>query len=263
MDIQVLYAHNTLRNYNFVLIEPELGNALVIDPLVVDPILACVQKKRAVVTHIINTHAHQDHIGGNSELVAATGAKIMAHHASVTEIPDVTLPLYQGDIIKHGASQLHVVDTPGHTHSHVCLWLKEGDGAFFSGDTLFNAGCGRCMSVGDIGTLYDTFATKITTLPDSTVVYPGHDYLANNLAFAISVEPDNYYAQELLANLPKLHRPLQPYLTTIGEERLINPFLRLDSKSLIANLCQRQALTGPDVSAKEVFIALRQLRDIW
>ena len=92
--------------------------------------------------------------------------------------------LARGDVIKVGRTvELEVLDTPGHTRSHVCL-LAHGDApALFCGDTLFNAGAGNCHNGGDPGLLYETFVNQLARLPDTTRVFPGHEYMARNLAF--------------------------------------------------------------------------------
>ena len=104
------------------------------------------------------------------------------------------------DVVRVGKTvELECLDTPGHTMSHVCL-LAHGDSpAIFSGDTLFNAGAGNCHNGGHPEELYQTFADQLARLPDETRVYPGHDYLANNLRFTLDREPDNVAAARTLA----------------------------------------------------------------
>jgi hydroxyacylglutathione hydrolase len=168
-----------------------------------------------------------------------------------------------GDVIKVGKRvELECMDTPGHTMCHICLRSHTDEPALFSGDTLFNAGAGNCHNGGDPERLYETFAEQLARLPDDTRVYPGHDYLANNLRFTLDREPDNAAAAELLARHGN-QDPERALVTTLGQEREINTFLRLRSPSVIARL--REAF--PDLPAepdpKTVFLKLRELRNRW
>src|SRR6185436_6647729 len=100
--------------------------------------------------------------------------------------------LRAGDVIRVGKTvELECLDTPGHTMSHVCLLAHGDKPAIFSGDTLFNAGAGNCHNGGHPAELYATFANQLSRLNDATRVYPGHDYLVNNLRFTLDREPDN------------------------------------------------------------------------
>src|SRR5262247_609524 len=105
--------------------------------------------------------------------------------------------------------------------------------ATFSGDTLFNAGAGNCHNGGHPQQLYETFSQQLTRLPETTRVYPGHDYLANNLRFTLDREPDNAQAANVLARYGA-HDPANAHVTTLAEEKEINTFFRLRSPTVIA-----------------------------
>src|SRR5205823_5704904 len=124
--------------------------------------------------------------------------------------------------------ELECLDTPGHTMTHVCLFAHTGQPALFCGDTLFNAGAGNCHNGGDPAVLYETFVTQVARLPDATRVYPGHEYFARNLEFTLDREPDNAAAATTLADA-RQHHDAQARVTTLGEEKEINTFLRLQS----------------------------------
>jgi hydroxyacylglutathione hydrolase len=127
---------------------------------------------------------HWDHIGGNSEVVSVTSAKIIAHQNAKDLIPNISRGVKHGEIIKVGKSiELECLDTPGHTMSHICLLSHTEIPALFSGDTLFNAGAGNCHNGGNPQELYKTFADQLNKLPSTTQIFPGHDYLINNLEF--------------------------------------------------------------------------------
>jgi len=146
--------------------------------------------------------------------------------------------------------------------SHVCLLARAGQPALFCGDTLFNAGAGNCHNGGHPAELYKTFSEQLAKLPASTLIYPGHDYIENNLRFTLSREPDNRRARELLGRLAD-QDPGNAYVTTLDVEREINTFFRLTSPTVIAKL--REAF--PDLPEKPdqrtVFLKLRELRNAW
>jgi hydroxyacylglutathione hydrolase len=259
--IHRIWTGNALRNFNYLVACPETGEALAIDPLDHAGCLAEAKVKGLGITQVLNTHEHSDHTGGNGPLIAATGARLLAHHAA--RIDGIDTGLRAGDIVRVGKRvELEVLDTPGHTLTHVCL-LAHGDApALFTGDTLFNAGVGNCRHGGDPDRLYDTCATQIARLGDAVRVHPGHDYLERNLGFTLDREPENTAAAALLPRIAGDGGARAP-VTTLGEERAINTFLRLDRPEVVRRL--RQAF--PDLperpDARVVFRHLRALRDRW
>lgn len=262
MQIEIIDAQNRGRNYNYLIGCQKTKKALAVDPIAVDACLARAAELGWEITHIVNTHEHIDHTGGNEAMRAATGAKLCAHYLAPIANVDILLrgdhSLQIGETVK-----LEVLDTPGHTLAHVCLWgVDENDiPHLFSGDTLFNAGCGNCLHGGDVDKLYHTFSAQLERLPDETRLYPGHDYINNNLTFAFSVEPHNPHItalQQKLLNHPK------PYITTLREERLVNPFFREDSSEIERSLRDEGfALPLEQVTRKDIFLALRELRNKW
>ncbi len=168
-----------------------------------------------------------------------------------------------GDVIKVGKRvELECMDTPGHTMCHICLRSHTDQPALFSGDTLFNAGAGNCHNGGDPAALYATFADQLAKLPGNTRIYPGHDYIENNLKFTLAREPDNAAAQQLLPAVTG-HDPATSLVTTLEQEQRINTFLRLTSPSVIAKLRESFPDLPDRPDAKTVFIKLRELRNKW
>jgi len=259
--IYCLYQNNALRNFNYIVACPLTKEAVVIDPLDGARCLQVAEQHGLTLTHIINTHEHWDHIAGNETIAKATNAKVMAH--AKANIPNMARGVQAGEIIQIGKSlQFSVLDTPGHTFTHICL-LTHDDGvpALFSGDTLFNAGCGNCHS-GDMDLLFKSISTQLFLLSDDTRIFPGHDYLANNLAFAQTRDPHNPIIQAWLSKA-KTQDPTQPIVTTIGIEKQINPFFRLTSPNVIQQLQADFPAIGSSPSAYEVFTHLRTLRNRW
>jgi len=146
--------------------------------------------------------------------------------------------------------------------SHICVLSKTDQPALFSGDTLFNAGAGNCHNGGHPNELYDTFHDQLVSLDDSTLIYPGHDYLINNLQFTLDREPDNESAQKMLSEFEQ-QDPDDALVTTIGQERDINTFFRLDSASVIARLQEQFPEIGDPPDPRTVFLKLRELRNSW
>ena len=146
--------------------------------------------------------------------------------------------------------------------SHICILSHTDEPALFCGDTLFNAGAGNCHNGGHPNELYMTFASQLAKLPDTTRVFPGHDYIVNNLEFTLDREPNNARASSLLSEL-RDQDPGDAMVTTVGLEKDINTFFRLQNPEVIEKL--REAFpdleTEPD--EKTVFLKLRELRNKW
>ena len=258
-----IWSGNSLRNFHYLIADPDSGEALAVDPLDWRLVLHTAKQRGWKIAQILNTHEHSDHTGGNVGLKDATGAKVLAHEGAAPRIgTGIDRGLKKGDLIKVGRVELECLDTPGHTMTHVCVLSHTDTPALFCGDTLFNAGAGNCFNGGNPEVLYDTFAMQLARLPDSTRVYPGHEYLARNLEFTLDREPSNRDAGEFLAEAKK-HQPADAPVTTLGEEKRINTFLRLQSPAVIARLRERFPDIGERPDAKTVFVKLRELRNKW
>jgi hydroxyacylglutathione hydrolase len=263
MLVERIWAANSLRNFQYLIACSQSGEALIVDPLDANQCLAVARERGFTITQILNTHEHDDHTAGNAAVVAATGARVLAHAGAAARIGGVDRGLSRGDVVKVGKTvELEALDTPGHTRSHVCL-LAHGDApALFCGDTLFNAGAGNCHNGGDPGLLYETFVNQLARLPDATRVYPGHEYMARNLAFTLDREPGNADAEKLLAAARALE-PTAARITTLGEEKRVNAFLRLQNPQIVARLREKFPDIGEKPDARTVFVKLRELRNSW
>ena len=247
---------------------PETREAAAIDPLDHELVLKRAKELGWTIRAVINTHEHHDHIGGNEQVLSATGATLYAHHNAMDKIANVDVGLNAGDVISIGTSvELIALDTPGHTFCHTCLYyMGKPEGgyspALFCGDTLFNAGVGNCHNGGNAQALYQTFAEQLFLLPEQTRIYPGHDYIVNNLQFTLAREPDNSAAQVLLAAMEQWTSTTH-FISTIELERKINAFFRLDNPQIIEMLRKSFSDIGDNPSAETVFIRLRELRNSW
>ena len=263
MIVEQIWTGNAYRNFNYLIACPETGEALAIDPLDYPKCLQAADERGWTITQVLNTHEHGDHTGGNSGIVKATGAKIIAHKDAARRIPNMDRGVGAGDVIKVGNTvELECLDTPGHTMCHICLLSHTDQPALLSGDTLFNAGAGNCHNGGHPEELYETFNSQLEQLGEDTLLYPGHDYLINNLGFTLDREPDNTVARDMLDKYQD-QDPDDALVTTLAQEREVNTFFRLDSPSVIANLVEKYAELGDSPDPKAVFLKLRELRNSW
>lgn len=264
MIVERIWTGNAYRNYNYLIACPETGEALAIDPLDHEKTLNTAKAKGWRITQVLNTHEHHDHTGGNAQVIAATGAKLIAHEKSGGKIDGVDRGVGAGDIIQVGKTvELECLDTPGHTLCHICLLSHTETPALFSGDTLFNAGAGNVHNGGDVNALYDTFSRQLARLPAHTELYPGHDYIENNLRFTLAREPGNGDARALLDQVVNNRDPARMPVTTLGQERAVNTFMRLDSAGLIQQLRSDSPDLPAEPDAANVFRRLRELRNSW
>lgn len=263
MIVKQIWTGNAYRNFNYLIACPESGEALAIDPLDHKKCLDFAKEQEWQITQILNTHEHGDHTGGNRPMVAATGAVVLAHHAAGESIPEMTHGVTAGAVIKVGKTvELEALDTPGHTMSHICLLSRTQTPALFCGDTLFNAGAGNCHGGGHPVELYQTFSRQLMELPENTLIYPGHDYLNNNLEFTLDREPGNTAARKILKKT-KDQDPNNPLVTNLAQEKEFNTFFRLQSPEVIDQLRLKFSDIRENPDPQTVFIKLRELRNSW
>ena len=262
MIIKQIFTYNNYRNFNYLLACSSTKDAMLIDPLAAKKCMDVAKNEGFNIVGIINTHEHMDHIGGNDAIIKNTGAKLYAPKNARNSIPNIDYGLGAGDILRFGKSvEIEVLDTPGHTMSHVCLIAKAEINNLFCGDTLFSAGVGNCHHGGNPNSLYETIYGQLIKLDKNTKIYPGHDYLKTNLEFTLSLEPKNKNAFKLLKKAKSEEFSVN-YVSSIENELNINTFFRLKENSIIKSI-QEKGEQLEDTSPKEVFLALRRLRNSW
>ncbi len=160
--------------YSYLLWDPESRDAAIIDPVLEQSSrdISLIRRLRLRLRYTLETHMHADHITGSGALREALNSIVLVHENSGAKCADVLVK--DGDFIPLGRQRIHILATPGHTGCDICLLV---DGAVFTGDTLLIGGCGRTdFQLGDAGQLFDSITQRLFTLPDSTIVFPGHDY---------------------------------------------------------------------------------------
>lgn len=240
-------------NYGYLVHDPASGATASIDTPEVGPIMAALEKRGWKLTHILNTHHHYDHAGGNAELKEKTGCTIIGPRGEQDAIPGIDIAVGEGDIVELGTARARVIDVPGHTRGHIAYSFAD-DHVAFVGDTLFALGCGRLFE-GTPEQMW-TSLNKLMALPDDTVIYCAHEYTQANARFALSVEPQN---AALVARAKEIDdkraKGEWTVPTTIALEKATNPFLRAASGDLRATLGMASA---KDV---DVFAETRHRKD--
>ncbi len=240
-------------NYVYLAHDPSSAQTAIIDPAVVDPVMDAANQKGWSITHILNTHHHADHTGGNLEIKEATGCTIVGPRNDRDRIPGIDIEVGDDDTYMLGNAKAHVFDVPGHTRGHIAYWFEESD-TLFCGDTLFAMGCGRLFE-GTPEQMWSSLS-KLNSLPGETKVYCAHEYTQANGRFALSVEPENEALVQRMHDVDRKRQDNIPTVpSTLEEEWATNPFLRVESDDLQRNI---GLLGGDPVS---VFAKTRRLKD--
>jgi hydroxyacylglutathione hydrolase len=242
-------------NYCYLLHQPGKTDAIVVDASEDAPVLAALEARGLTPRAILATHHHVDHVGGNEGLLRRyPGLKVFGYRTDKGRIPGQTDFLedeQEFDAAGIGVKALHI---PGHTLGALAY---VAEGAAFTGDTLFAAGCGRLFE-GTAAQMYESLNLTLGALPDDTRVYCGHEYTLSNLKFAQALEPNNPEIARKLAWAQERRQEGVPTLpSTMREERMTNPFLRVGEKDVIAALKEPPA----DASPQAVLAVVRKMKD--
>ena len=234
MTCEILILKVLNDNYAYLLADKTTRQAAVIDPGSAGPVVRELKDKNLKLSHILLTHHHYDHSGGVRELKKCFPEAIIAIHKDDAGHLAVKcdLKLTDGDTIDFAGMEIEILHLPCHTRGHVAFRI---DNALFTGDTLFNAGCGKFFE----GTALEMLENlrRLKNLPDTIDIYCGHEYTIENLECARQADPDNpELNQQLLMSrtTQSTGRPLVP--VPLSLELQTNPFLRLNDEKLQFNL---------------------------
>lgn len=245
-------------NYIWLLQDPANRRCAVVDPGDAAPVLAWLQAHPGWrLEDILITHHHPDHVGGVEALKAATGARVSGPASE--RIPARDTALQDNATLQVLGVDFQVLAVPGHTLGHIAFFSDQpATPLLFSGDTLFAGGCGRLFE----GTpeQMHTSLQRLAQLPEATEVYCAHEYTLSNLRFARAVEPHNPHVTARFEEVTRLRADNRITLpSTIGVERLTNPFLRTGETSVKEKADERTGALNPTPSA--VFAGLRAWKD--
>jgi len=243
-------------NYAYVLLAPGSKRAVVVDPGESEPIERALSELGVTLGAILATHHHADHVGGNGALAQRfPGTRVFGYVSDRGRIPAQT------DFVEHGGAvdveglSFRALHIPGHTLGAVAY---VGEGAVFTGDTLFAAGCGRLFE-GTPAQMYESLNVTLAALPEATLVYCGHEYTASNLRFAAHMEPENTAVTAKAARVAEQRaRGEATVPSTLAEEKATNPFMRVDSPAIIARV---SSSLSADRSPAAILGAVRAAKD--
>lgn len=238
-------------NYAYLVHDAEAGLTAIVDPSEPEPVKQALARHGWTLTHILNTHHHFDHTGGNLPLKEHYGAKIVGPEKDRERIPGIDEGVTEATGWRFGARDVGVLEIPAHTRAHIAFVF---DDAVFTGDTLFALGCGRLFE-GTPAMMWASLA-KLTALPDATRVYCGHEYTQSNARFAGTVEGGNAALTARMREIDAVRAKGAPTVpSTIGLEKQTNPFLRASSPAI------RHALGLIHADDVDVFAELRKRKD--
>ena len=204
-------------------------NAVVVDPSISAPVEKWLLGKNLSLKAILQTHHHDDHIGGTQKLIKRwPDAKVIASKKELKRIPFQTFSVDDNDIFNLMDSEIKVIEVNGHTNNHIAFYISKENTKYnilFPGDTLFGGGCGRLLE-GSPNQMFESLY-KLNSLPKNTKIYSAHEYTENNLKWALTVEPENISIIERLQLVQnKLKDGMSSLPSTLEEERKTNLFLR-------------------------------------
>jgi hydroxyacylglutathione hydrolase len=209
-------------NYGYLVREESSGHVACIDTPDARRILEELQRLNWRLTHVLNTHWHPDHAGGNAEIKQATNCIIVGPQ-EVTKIAPIDQLVEDGHSFQFDATRMEVMGVGGHTLGHIAYYAPAERMAFV-GDVLFPMGCGRLFE-GTPEQMWNSLK-RIAALPGDTTVYSAHEYTAGNARFALTVDdiPEVRARANEVFSARQRGEPTVP--TTIDLERATNPFLR-------------------------------------
>ena len=222
---------------NYAYLVKDGAACAVVDPSEPGPVKAALSARGWRLTHILNTHHHLDHTGGNLALKAEFGALVVGPEKDSARIPGIDIGVDEKSGWEFAGKTVAVLEVPAHTRGAITFVIE---GNAFTGDTLFAMGCGRLFE-GDPQMMW-TSLSKLMRLPDATRVWCGHEYTQNNGRFAETLEPGNAALAARMRDVNETRAQKRPTVpSTMGLEKATNPFLRPDSVEIRGSLGMEKA----------------------
>ena len=223
----------------------------VVDPSEPGPVKAALAAKGWRLSHILNTHHHLDHTGGNLALAREFGATVVGPGKDAARIPGLDIGVDEASGWEFGGLKVAVLEVPAHTSGAIAFVIE---GNAFTGDTLFAMGCGRLFE-GDPAMMWASLS-KLITLTDDTKIYCGHEYTESNGRFALTLEPGNAALVARMDDVRAVRAKGAPTVpSNMGLEKATNPFLRAGSAEI------RKSLGMEKASDVAVFGEIRRRKD--
>ncbi|KEJ88809.1 hydroxyacylglutathione hydrolase [Sulfitobacter donghicola DSW-25 = KCTC 12864 = JCM 14565] len=240
-------------NYAYLLREKKTGSVALIDIPEAGPIKTELAERGWILNQIWITHHHYDHIDGLADVLDDFPAPVYGAAADAHRLPELDFALNEGDHFNLGETQVEILDVSGHTIGHIAYFAPSA-GVAFTADSLMAGGCGRLFE-GTPEQMHASFE-KLADWPDDTLICSGHEYTSANLAFAITVDPDNPALQQRIKDTKSARDAGQFTVpSTMALERATNPYLRS------ADIALRTALDMPNATDAEAFKEVRTRKD--
>ncbi len=255
-DIDLLPAFTD--NYIFLVSDPALGLAMVVDPGDGDVVMRYLKKHELYLALILNTHHHSDCVAGNEKLQQEYGAPVIGPEKEKSLIPGLSRSVGHGDVVSFSTLRGKVMETHGHTDGHISYYFPQLK-ALFCGDALFSLGCGRLFEGNSIE-MWESLKL-LRTLPDDTKIYCNHENSEINAQFALKLDKDNEGLKKRAEEIAALRKQGKPTVPSIlGDEKLCNPFLRTDNNGLRLALA-KGGIAAQDADPAAVFGLIRSAKD--
>lgn len=241
-------------NYGYLVHDVESRKTAAIDAPDAGAIKAALNQRGWTLTDLIITHHHRDHVEGVPMLKSDFDITVTGPRAEAEKIIGLDVTVSANETVAVGSTNFLVIPVPGHTNGQMALY-NAADGHVFTADALFSLGCGRMLE-GKPGPMWDGLKA-LRALPDSTLMFCGHEYTVDNARFAMSVDPRNTALRLRAAEVERMR--LEGRFTipvTMGMEKRTNPFLRCDAPEMAAAMG-----LDPGVDPSVVFAALRAAKD--
>jgi hydroxyacylglutathione hydrolase len=238
--------------------------ATLVDPGDASVCIEFLEQNKLTLNSILITHHHSDHTGGINNLVGYCQQKkwsLTVYGPASENIPRCDVKLHENDtvVLDELNIDFKIIDLPGHTAGHIAYVTSVHlTPILFCGDTLFSGGCGRLFEGSPEQMLHSL--TKLADLPNNTQVYCAHEYTQANLAFALTVEPNNQKLVNYNNKVSELRS--KGYATipsTIELEKQINPFLRCHKQSIQTSA--KQFTTNTNATPQDTFTTIRRWKD--